>query len=87
MNRTEVEALVQKKAQEDAAFRQEFLLDPKGAIKRSLNVNLPAGLEIRVVEESATAAYVVLPPAMGEIADMELEQVAGGACGVNLSGW
>jgi len=42
-------------------------------------VNVPAGVEIRVVENSAHVVYVMLParPAEGELAEEDLANVVG----------
>ena len=67
----------------DDAFRRRLLEDPRAAIERELNTRLPAGVEIRAVEETPDTVYLVLPgrPAdieSGELSDRELESVAGG---------
>ncbi len=51
--------------------------------------SLPAGLEVRVVEETPTTAYIVLPtgPVAGpgeELSDADLERAAGGS---DITGW
>ena len=52
-----------------------------------MGAQLPEGVEVRVVQESADTIYLVLPSASavgegGELSDEELEAVAGGALGV-----
>ena len=72
-----------EKAWKDEAFRNELRADPKGAVSRELGVQLPAGMKVQVVEESADTFVLVIParsdaaPA-GKLSDAELEQVAGG---------
>lgn len=51
-----------KKAWEDDAFKQQLIADPKGAIKQAFGVDLPAGIELKVVEESPSLYYLPLPP-------------------------
>lgn len=67
------------KAMQDDGYRQELLINPKQAIHREFGKELPPGLDVRVVEESANVVYLVLParPA-GELSDHDLASVAGG---------
>jgi hypothetical protein len=82
--RAEIErTLVQRRLQDDS-FRQRLLDDPKGTVEQELGSQLPEGVEVRVVEESADTIYLVLPFASvvgegGEISDEALEAVAGGS--------
>lgn len=66
----------------DPRFRQELLRNPKESVEQEMGVRVPANMEIRVVEETASTLYLVLPPrpavAGQELSDRELEQVAGG---------
>jgi hypothetical protein len=69
---------------EDDSFRQKLLDDPKGALEQELGTQLPEGVEVSVVQESAQSIYLVLPfaSAVGEgeeLSDRELEGVAGGS--------
>jgi Nitrile hydratase, alpha chain len=74
-----------ERATGDPQFRQELLQNPRETLERELGVRLPAGIEIRVVEETSSTLYLVLPPqpmqAGQELSDQELEQVAGGWSG------
>jgi hypothetical protein len=74
-----------ERATRDPQFRQELLQNPKETLERELGVRLPAGIEIRVVEETPSTLYLILPPqpmqAGQELSDQELEQVAGGWSG------
>jgi Nitrile hydratase, alpha chain len=81
-NRNTVTSQVIERATRDSQFRQELLRDPNGTLERELGVNIAAGVEIRVVEETPSTLYLVLPPqpmqAGQEFSDQELERVAGG---------
>jgi hypothetical protein len=81
--RRDVELQLIEKAWKDDAFRQALVTDPQGAVERELGAKLPAGIQVRVVAESADTFYLVLPanpdraPA-GQLTDQQLEAVAGG---------
>jgi Nitrile hydratase, alpha chain len=75
-----------EKSSEDEAFRRRLMEDPKGAVEQELGSGLPEGVEVRVLEETADAIYLVLPSASpigggAELSDSELEGVAGGWAG------
>ena len=75
----QIEAALIAKAQTEPAFRQALLKNSKAAIEKEFGVKLPAGAELKVVEETATTNYLVLPAsAEGELSDADLEKVAGG---------
>ena len=80
--RKKLEAQLIDRAMKDATFRQELLRDPKGVFARELNSPIPEHITVQVVEESPTHVYLVLPQgpvsAGAELADAELEEVAGG---------
>ena len=81
--RAEVERRLVERSLQDDAFRQRLLADPKAAAEEELGIQLPAEVQIRVVEETADTIYLALPTASpagegGELSDRELEEVAGG---------
>jgi hypothetical protein len=59
-----------------------LLQHPNATVTQELGVSIPASMEIRVVEETPSTLYLVLPSqpiAPGqELSDRDLEQVAGG---------
>jgi len=72
-------AAIIAKAREDDDYREQLLANPKHAIQQAFGKELPLGLEVRVVEESAGVVYLVLPPKRTfELSDQDLEGVAGG---------
>jgi hypothetical protein len=78
-----LQAQLLTKAWEDDGFKQELLTDPRAAIQRELGVELPADLEIEVVEETPNKIFLVVPVrpdalSGAELSDDELEAVAGG---------
>ena len=80
--RREAEDQLVNRAIKDEAFRQQLISNPKSTISSELGIQLPAGLEVKVIEESPNTFYLVLPPAAageeGELSDLELEAVAAG---------
>jgi hypothetical protein len=94
--RRDVELQLIEKAWKDDAFRQALLTDPQGVVESELGGKLPAGIQVKVLAESADTFYLVLPanrdraPA-GQLTDQQLEAVAGGwtetKCGGTCGGY
>ena len=59
---TEMRTKIVGKATHDTDFRDRLLNDPKGSVEDELNVSIPASMSIKVHEDSATTAHLVLPP-------------------------
>jgi hypothetical protein len=80
-----------ERAARDPQFRQELQRDPKGVVERELGVQLPANMQISVLEESPDQMYLLLPQRQAEVgalSDEQLESVAGGwsaTCNTMLS--
>lgn len=70
------------KCWQDAGFKKRFLTEPK-AVLAEFGMDLPAGLEVKVVENSDKVMYLTLPPNPktlgGELSDNQLDAVSGGA--------
>jgi len=67
------------KALKDPKFREELKKDPAAAIEKEFGVKVPSGMKVKVIEDSAEAVHLVLPPAKSaEINDKDLDKVAGG---------
>lgn len=83
----EFEALVQQRAAQDEAFRQQALADPKGALEALLHFKLPAQMTITALEDTPQTWHIVCPPLTDllaeELDDQALEAVAGGASALN----
>jgi len=59
------------KAWADEDYKKRLLADPAGVL-RAEGMNLPEGLDVRVVEATENQAWYVLPPqTAGEIAEGE----------------
>jgi hypothetical protein len=66
------------KAWSDGAFKAKLLSNPQSALAE-LGYQMPAGVRIEVVEDTATTRHLVLPPRPdGELSDEALEKVSGG---------
>ena len=65
------------KATTDKAFRERLIADPKNTIQEELNVTIPAGFDVEVLEDEATKGYLVLPPS-ADLNEVDLKQAAGG---------
>ena len=82
-SRRDFELQLIEKAWKEDAFRQALRTDPQGAVEKVLGGKLPAGIQVKLVEETADTFYLVLPakpdrvPA-GQLTDQLLEAVAGG---------
>ena len=62
----------------DAEFKTKFMADP-AAVLRSEGLDVPDGLDLRVLEDHAQLVHLVIPQRPVDVSDAELEQVAGGA--------
>ena len=83
--RRDVEAKLVAAAWKDETFADELRRDPKTAVQREmtklgLTQTLPADLEIKVLEETPTTLYLVVPqkPRGDALSDADLGQAAGG---------
>ena len=65
----------------DPAFRKSLMANPKASLEKVLGAEIPKGVNVKVLEESADTYYVVLPHTTkegAELDDASLEKVAGG---------
>jgi hypothetical protein len=75
------EARILARAQDEAAFRDLLLKDPRRAFKEEFGVALPPTLNVQVIEEPADTLILAVPArpaAAGSLSDAQLEQVSGG---------
>ncbi len=81
--RQDIEAHMIAQAWKDDAYKQELLSNSKAVIEREFGVQLPAKVNVHVMEEDSTNLYFVLPsrPNLSntELSDEQLEAVAGGS--------
>jgi len=65
------------KAWSDAEFKAKLLADPMKVFKEN-SMKVPAGIEVRIVENTAGVMHFILPPEPSdELTDEELGGVAG----------
>jgi len=68
------------KAWSDAEFKAELLADPMKVFKEN-SMEVPAGIEVRMVENTDKIINFILPPEPSdELSDEQLEGAAGGVC-------
>jgi hypothetical protein len=73
-NRHALEASLVERAWSDSDFRQRLLRSPRETIEAELGLTLPPGVEIRVLEETPTLSYLVIPLSPTEVEERELSQ-------------
>jgi hypothetical protein len=78
MNAKDPRADIIAKAVKDPAFRAALLKDPAAAIEKASALKLPAGVKVKVVEDTASVVHLVLPPDAGALGEADLKKVAGG---------
>lgn len=61
----------------DAAFKVQLLADPV-AVLNAQGLEVPAGVQVRVVEDTDQVVHWVIPARPNEVSDDALEAVAGG---------
>ncbi|MBI3531528.1 MAG: NHLP leader peptide family natural product precursor [Burkholderiales bacterium] len=61
----------------DAELKAQLLADPV-AVLQAQGLQVPAGVQVRVVQDSAQVVHWVLPSRPSELSDAALEAVAGG---------
>jgi hypothetical protein len=65
------------RCRDDEGFRQKLLADPAATLKAE-GVGVPAGMSIRALENSDKVFHLVIPAKTAELADEDLDRVAGG---------
>jgi hypothetical protein len=76
-----VEDLITR-AWSDETFKALLLSDPAKAVEQAFGLALPASLTIKVLEETETVRYVVIPyrpQPCADLTDADLAAIAGGA--------
>ncbi len=65
------------RALSDEALKAKLIEDPLNVFKAE-GIDVPAGLEIKVLENTDKVFHLVLPAQPSELSDEDLDQVAGG---------
>ena len=80
MTRGEVQDLLAKFTAESTTYRNRIKADAKDVIAKQFGYEVPAGINVEVLEENAETVYLVLPHTVAEgdeLSDADLEAVAG----------
>ena len=77
-SRQDFERDVFLRARTDPEFKKALLADARTALQNTYGMEIPADLEIQVLEETPSRFYLVLPAALDELTDEQLAAVAGG---------
>ena len=72
-----VRNFISGKAGEDAAFRDALLKDPAAVVEAEIGIKLPAGLNLKIHQETNDELHLVLPAPV-ELTPGQLEAVSGG---------
>jgi len=81
LTRRDLETRLIEKAWRDPVFRKDIVKDPKGMLEKHTGQKLPGQLRIYVHEEDANTLHFSIPSPpsnLNELADEDLERVAGG---------
>ena len=66
-----------EKAAGDETFRARLLAEPKETVQDELGIKAPEGFTLKVYEETADTAHLVLPPS-AKLDEATLAQATGG---------
>ncbi|WP_127495741.1 NHLP leader peptide family RiPP precursor [Paenibacillus glycanilyticus] len=64
-----------QKVWEDEAFKQQFIANPKLAVKEAFGIELPTTAQIKVVEESSDEYFFVIPPKPSEMKKQDVKEI------------
>ena len=75
-------AKIVAKAWSDAEFKRKLIAEPNAVLTEN-GIAVPAGITIKIVEDTATVKNVTLPSPPDELDLDELEKAAGGSINVS----
>jgi heme o synthase len=78
MGYADLEPRLIARAWQEEGFKQQLLADPRAAIAAETGGSVPEGIELRVVEETATVRYLVLPQNTTQLSDEQLQSASKG---------
>ena len=84
-SRAEFDQLIRNRLATDSSFADTLTANPRAAISELVGSELPAGLVIDVHRDSLSHLHIVIPVmnATGELAEDDLDLVAGGVTSAN----
>ena len=62
----------------DEGFKRKLMADPVATLNAE-GMEVPAGMSVKVLENTDTVSYLVIPAQPAELSDQDLRNVAGGA--------
>jgi hypothetical protein len=74
-SRREFEEQLLEWASEEAEFIEELIENPQLALAKELGIAIPDGVTVRVVEQTPSTFYIVLPPVASN--DLETNSTTG----------
>jgi hypothetical protein len=68
------------RALKDPEYRETLLADPRAALSQAFGQELPADVQVKVIEQEPDTIYLLLPhgAASAELSEAELDSIAGG---------
>ena len=87
MSRGQMQDLLMQFASEDASYRSKLIENPRYVVENQFGYEIPEGVDVKAVIETADTAYIVVPHVAGEgeLDDADLERVAGGFADKNAN--
>ena len=82
----EIRMALIEKASESEEFRARLLSDPNSVIESEFGIPVPEGFSVKVVEDTAASAHLILPPDPSLSAE-ELAAVSGAGIYNDDSDW
>ncbi len=84
-SRGALQDVISENAVTNSEYREALLRDPKSILQKHLGRDLPDWLNVEVVEEKSNTVYVIAPHIPSdELADDDLEAIAGGKGGTKM---
>jgi len=80
MSRGQMQDLLMQFATGDDGYRAKLIENPRYVVENQFGYEIPEGVDVKAVVETADTAYIVVPHVAGEgeLDDADLERVAGG---------
>lgn len=73
-----------RRSWKDEEFKKSLIADPGGVLKAQYGMEIPEGVNLKVIADEPDEITLVLPRAPGaELSDDVLDRVSGGRCEIN----